>query len=131
MPDEEISLRELMNERERVYAERDRRYEDKFKAMDEKTSLALASSKEAVNKAEAANEKRFQAMNEFRGTLSDQAATFMTKAECVAKFTAQDEKIADLRESRSEWTGGKAAVLALIGTIVAIGLFVASYLSKR
>src|ERR1700689_1575360 len=56
-----------------VMNERDVRYEQRFKAMDEKTSLALTASEKAVSKAETATEKRFDAVNEFRGTLSDQA----------------------------------------------------------
>jgi chromosome segregation ATPase len=99
-----------------VIDERDHRYEDRFKAMDEKTGLALTSSKEAVAKAETATEKRFDAVNEFRGTLSDQAANLLPRAEAGAKFSSYDEKfddmkkeIASLRESRSTVTGEKMA----------------------
>lgn len=42
---------------------------------------ALASSKEAVTKAESATEKRFDSVNEFRATLTDQASRFVTRKE--------------------------------------------------
>src|SRR5678815_2512757 len=72
----------------KVMDERDRRYEDRFRAMDEKTSLALTSSEKAVTKAETATEKRFDSVNEFRGSLKDQAANLIPRAEAEAKFNA-------------------------------------------
>ncbi len=99
-----------------VADERDRRYEDRFKATDEKTSLALAGSEKAVTKAEAATEKRFDAVNEFRGTLSDQAASLLPRAEANANFRAYDEKIEEmkkqisaLRETQTKSMGEKDA----------------------
>ena len=87
--------------------ERDRRYEDRFIAMDDKTSLALNASEKAVVKAETATEKRFDGVNEFRGTLSDQAANLLPRAEANAKFTALEEKFLSLKDelSRSVNTG--------------------------
>jgi hypothetical protein len=96
----------------KVMDERDIRYEQRFQAMDEKTSLALTSSEKAVTKAETATEKRFDAVNEFRGSLKDQAATLFPRSEAETKFSAYDEKFEDvkkeissLRESRSEGSG--------------------------
>jgi chromosome segregation ATPase len=111
-------LKELMEEKvaslAQVADERDRRYEERFKAMDEKTSLALTASEKAVSKAEMATEKRFDSVNEFRGSLKDQAATLMPREEADAKFKALESKIDEmkkeivgLREFRSEG-GGKA-----------------------
>ena len=114
--------------------ERDKRYEERFKAMDEKTGLALTSSKEAVTKAETATEKRFDAVNEFRGTLSDQASTLLPRAEAGARFSGYDEKLEEikkeivfLRETRSQMQGrsfGFSAswAIAMSLLMVAIGL---------
>lgn len=41
----------------------------------------LQAVREAVNKANAANEKRFEGVNEFREQLKDQAGTFITRGE--------------------------------------------------
>lgn len=94
--------------------ERDKRYEQRFTSMDEKTSLALNSSKEAVTKAETATEKRFEGVNEFRGALSDQANKLLPRAEAEArwkgfedKLNIMKEEIQSLRESRSESGGEK------------------------
>lgn len=60
-------------------------------------NAALAAADRAVAKAEAANEKRFEGVNEFRKTLSDQAATFPTRSEVEARMVALGEKIGDLQ----------------------------------
>lgn len=115
----------------------DRRYEERFKAMDEKTSLALTASKEAVGKAETATEKRFDSVNEFRKTLSDQTGTFPTRdevnaqikvfdARLVAMKESTDASINSLKESRSEGIGKSATWAIVLGIVVILaeGLFV-------
>ena len=110
-----------------VSNERDRRYEDRFKAMDEKTSLALTSSEKAVTKAEVATEKRFDAVNEFRGTLNDYQAKLLPRAEADAKFGGYDEKFEDikkelsaLREAKSKGEGAFGGVKGSWGLFVGV-----------
>jgi len=55
--------------------------------------LALSSAKEAVAKAEAANEKRFDSVNEFRATLTDQQRTFMPRSELEVIIKSLNEKV--------------------------------------
>jgi hypothetical protein len=69
-----------------VADERDRRYEQRFVAMDEKTGLALTSSKEAVNKAEVAQEKRFDNTNEWRAAMQDRDRNQMPRVEIEQRF---------------------------------------------
>ncbi len=104
----------------------ERFYDERFRAMDEKTTLALANSKEAINKAEVATEKRFDSVNEFRQTLSDQTATFMPRAEATVTFANMGEKfdalakdIIALRESRSQNAGERVQTQWLIATFIA------------
>lgn len=120
-------LEDLIVNLQKVMDERDRRYEDRFTAMDEKTSLALAGSEKAVSKAETATEKRFDSVNEFRGTLNDQAATLLPRAEANARFDALDAKnedmkaeISSLRDSRSTGEGKDKAGQHNITTIFSI-----------
>jgi hypothetical protein len=141
-------IKEVLSEKivglEKIINERDRRYEDRFTAMDEKTGLALTSSEKAVTKAETATEKRFDAVNEFRGSLKDQADRMLPRSEADAKFAALEEKIDEikkeinsLRETRSavisqEKTQEKHSELThwSIGTMVAVaGVLLASLLS--
>ncbi len=136
----------------KVTNERDRRYEDRFRAMDEKTSLALTSSEKAVTKAETATEKRFDSVNEFRNTLKDQASNFMPRPETEAKFKAYDDKFDDmkkdvialrqeimgeiggLRESRSEAMGSFRAVHlvgALLSGLLGAGIAILALIFKK
>lgn len=71
--DASISLKEYFDS---VIQEKEKRYEQRFIAQ-----------QEAVLKAEAATEKRFESVNEFRDTLKDQQITFATKVEIA---TAND-----------------------------------------
>jgi hypothetical protein len=111
---------------QRLMDERDRRYEERFVAMDEKTSLALAASEKAVVKAEMATEKRFDSVNEFRDTLRDQASQLLPRAEADSKFAAVNEKFEDIKKSgmaQRNWGVGTAlAILALLISIAALVL---------
>jgi hypothetical protein len=81
----------------------ERRFNDLGRLLDDrdianKTAMqaALAAAKEAVDKANTANEKRFEATNEFRAQLSDQSATFLPRSEADVKIGALAEKIITL-----------------------------------
>ncbi len=118
----EPDLRELVahiDGLEALYEERDRRYEDRFKAQEtaiaaalsaaEKlTAAAFAASREAILKAEASQAGVNERSNEFRGQLADQAATLMPRRETEtlvqgirAMIERQEKVIVGLRESRS------------------------------
>jgi hypothetical protein len=78
----------------------DQRFLDSDKAVqaalqgaDKAVQAALDAAKEAVTKAELAAEKRFDAVNEFRGQLTDQAQTFMPRAEAEIRLVNLQERI--------------------------------------
>ena len=118
-----------------------------FNANEKATAAALAAAKEAVAKAESASEKRFESVNEFRGQLRDQAASFITRDEysiqlksitdkldnATASFSSQLDRatqqlsssISGLTLSRAESEGkmsGRAELWALIAGIIGIGI---------
>lgn len=64
-----------------------------FSNSEKAISAALAAQKEAVAKAETANEKRFESVNEFRGQLNDQAAQFLPRAEFDTAHNALIDKV--------------------------------------
>ena len=98
------ALRELVDER-------DHRYEDRFTAMDEKTSLALNSSEKAVTKAEIAQEKRFDNTNEWRSAMQDRDRDQMPRREIEQRFEAQ--------KRQQNWTVGVLTSLILgVGALV-------------
>jgi hypothetical protein len=106
-PIEELR-REIKAQRD-IMDERDRRYEDRFTAMDEKTGLALTSSEKAVTKAEIAQEKRFDNTNEWRAAMQDRDRNQMPRIEIEQRFSSL---ISGLR-----WAAGLGItlVLAILG----------------
>ncbi len=62
----------------------------------EMISQALASTERAVNKAEVANERRFDSVNEFRNTLGDQQRTLMPRSEVEVIMRGQNDKMEGL-----------------------------------
>jgi hypothetical protein len=100
------SIKEVMDER-------DHRYEDRFTAMDEKTGLALTSSKEAVNKAEVAQEKRFDNTNEWRAAMQDRDRNQMPRVEIEQRLDALGNTV--------KWAVGLVVTLMLgLATAVVI-----------
>lgn len=108
---------------ESLMDERDRRYEDKFRALDSATEKALAAVREqtasafkanetAISKAEEAQRSYNERSNEFRGQLDDQAKRLMSREEALSKFVAYDEKLDDCK---SEIGKLREAAMALGG----------------
>lgn len=146
---------EIIAGQSRLLAEMDLRYQQRFdaqsKALDAAllaaqvaVNTALQSAKEAVAKAEVAAERRFESVNEFRGQLTDQAATFMPRVEAEQRIATNGDRISavdtrlnelvgrvDIREGRTgghiESTRNLVMVvgLALTAVTVLVGVYVA------
>jgi hypothetical protein len=112
------ALRELVDERDRLYKERDESrktaVDAALQAAKEKTTDAFVASEKAIVKAEDAQREYNARSNEFRGQLDDQAKTLLPRFEADSKFRAQEDKleglrkeVQSLRESRSETSGGR------------------------
>ena len=120
-------LKEMLNER--------------FESQQSMVQNALLSAEKAVVKAESASEKRFDAVNEFRQQLGDQAASFASRNEVEIKIKSiverieqetqrTTERLAEINK-RLDQTQGKAGgvsaailyvflIVAALGTIVSI-----------
>jgi hypothetical protein len=83
--------RELLS----IINERSLANNQRFDAQEKAVAAALAAAKEAVTKAEAAAEKRFDAVNEFRATLKDQQATLIPRVEVDVRLKSMEAKLAD------------------------------------
>lgn len=128
-----------------------RRMDDADRAI----QAALVSAEKAAARANDANEKRFEGVNEFRKALSDQTATFIPRAEYDAAHTAlgarvdaNAERVAalelrltsrlDLGEGTDRGTSAAQAeqrlnisqVIAAVATIVAVLGFILYALKK-
>ncbi len=125
----------------------DKEFHEHLDQVRHETSIAFESSDRAISKAEAANERRFESVNEFRAQLNDQAASFLTRTEYDAQHSALINKVDDEAKRNAERFGevnrrldvsaGKssgigaswAALLGgmtLIGTVIAIVVFFAN-----
>jgi chorismate mutase len=71
-------------------------------------------SEKAITKADAANEKRFESVNEFRAQMADQSVLFIPRREVETLFNSNSEKITALtdRMNRSEGRGMGISQLA-------------------
>lgn len=137
-------LRELMETKlaalTSVADERDLRYQQRWEAQQIGIREALSSAEKAVTKAENAMEKRFDGVNEFRETLSDQAAAFLTRVEYNAAHQALIDKIDDAKVLIAQLTAAqtgeargrqgisdslKLGISILGAAILLIGFFIA------
>jgi hypothetical protein len=115
-----------------------------IKSVESTASAAQQASEEAVKKAEAASEKRFDSVNEFRKTLTDQATFFATKEEMENRFKTNADKIAELVAWRGRIEGremgkgeattsrqvGREFIVTLIMALIAVAAVVVAVLKK-
>jgi len=135
-------MQEVEKRIDQRFTDADKRYEQRFEAQQKAiveaqtaaqkgVDAAFAAAKEATSKAELAADKRFEGVNEFRGQLSDQAATFITRVEAEARMIALSEKVSEL-SSRVNVTSGRAAgeldarglAVAAVGILIALAAVV-------
>jgi len=99
-------------------------------SLKEYIDIRLEAIDKAVTKAEAATEKRFEGVNEFRNTLADQQRTFMPRAEAESQYNSLSERISAIETKMEKIEGSKsggstvyAYLTAIISTIIAIVSF--------
>ena len=80
--------------------------EQRFNDQGEAIKTAMSAAEKAVDKAEKATEKRFDSVNEFRKTLSDQAALFLQRGEYMAASKALVEKVEKMEKVQNYLIGG-------------------------
>jgi len=123
---------------EQRISDNDRRYLELFErqtsssgqvlsAQREAVNAALAAADRAVQKAEIASEKRFDAVNEFRSTLADQQRNLIPRSEVVLSIAALTEKLDGcikqvdaLQAERRGVQGGWGYAVGVIGFVLAI-----------
>jgi hypothetical protein len=96
-----------------LMGEAEKRNGQRFAAQEEAVAAALQAAKEAVNKAEAAAEKRFDSVNEFRAQLTDQANTFIPRLEAEQRLGQQADRLAELQsrmDTKEGHSGGASKV---------------------
>lgn len=124
------AMRLLIDERDRLYNER---ADAKARALQD----TLAQTKEAADRAAAELNKRFDSVNEFRQTLSDQAQSFASKDSVEVRFKAVEENIAknaaELSDIQSRSAGATqlwTIIAAAIALVAVVGGFAINF-SRR
>jgi hypothetical protein len=115
-----------------------REYVDvRFAAQEAAVDAALASADRAVAKAEAAAEKRFEGVNEFRAALNDNTRLLMPRSESEQAIKSINEKLETLtarinaREERGRGVGDMVGwIVAGVSTLGAI-FAMAALLNRR
>jgi hypothetical protein len=97
------SLRDLIDER-------DKRYEERDQANKATVNAAMRAAQDAADKIEKAFLAYKEVSNEWRGTLNDIVGRMATRIEVERQFGEMQCKISELRESRSAQTGQNAAL---------------------
>ena len=104
----------------------DREFHEHILAVVRENQLALDASNKAIDKSETAAEKRFDAVNEFRRTLSDQTGTFIARREFEASTKSTNDKVSLLTD-RMNTNNGKSNGLQEYGaTLISIAALVVS-----
>jgi len=124
--EETVTLRDFMLE---LLKAADRRYEERFKAQREALTVALTAAEKAVLKAEAATDKRFENVNEFRASLNDMANRMMPRLETEQRFEEMTDKLAGLATAASQREAKSIGIYAGWGYIVGAVSFVISVIS--
>lgn len=103
----------------------DKEFHEHIQSARDETQAALLAADKAIAKSEASTLKQFEGVNEFRATLTDQAASFMPRKESDVRIDGLAEKIANVSEhvvalqlqlssrldvSQGQITGGRTAI---------------------
>lgn len=84
-------------------------------------TAALASAEKAIAKAEEATNKRFESVNEFRKTLSDQTGSFIPRNEYSVQDKAITGRLTMLETAMSKFTGRSEGITST-GTFIAAAI---------
>lgn len=98
-----------------------------FEVAEKAVQAALAAADRAVSKAELAADKRFEGVNEFRGTLADQQRTLMPRSEVEVLMRSMYEKLNTLekiveaaRAERVGLKGGYGYAIGVLGVLLTV-----------
>ncbi len=108
--------------------------EERIKAVSDTASAASENADKAVSKAETAAEKRFESVNEFRNTLSDQQRNLMPRDEANIRFESLTHEIRGaqhiiegMRAEQKGIVGGWGYAIGVVGfvlTLASLGILV-------
>jgi hypothetical protein len=110
-------------------ADKDLRDQQRFEAQSSAIAAALLAAEKAVSKAETANERRFEGVNEFRQTLSDQAATFISRTEFEAQLKSVTERVQELATRVDKTEGRSGGLNSFLSYLIAGAAIIVAIIS--
>jgi small-conductance mechanosensitive channel len=131
------TLETLKEHFDAINTAKDARQEQRFKDSQMAVEAALNAAKEAVAKAEAASEKRFESVNEFRAQMGDQQRTLMPRSEAELRMSGIETHLTELSRiisgRNAEQKGSREVwgyVVGVAGILIAVATYFTMLLRK-
>jgi hypothetical protein len=109
-----------------LITERDLRYEQRYEASRDTLQASLGSAKEAIAKAEAAYEKRFDTNNEWNQTFSELSSKMVTRTEYSSSHEVVKDKINEVSGRIKVIEGKSTGVGTSLGVVMAVAALLLS-----
>jgi len=90
-------------------------------AMEKAVMIAQTAADRAVTKAEAAQEKRLDLLNEFKKALEDQTRTYMPRLEAELRMKAIEERLASWERQQSAGVGKSEGLSQGVVILISVG----------
>ena len=109
-----------------LMAERDLRHQQRYMASSEALDAALGCAKDAITKAEAAYEKRFDNTNQWKQTFSELSGKMVTRMEYSSAYDALKDKIEEVSGRIKVIEGKSTGIGASLGVVMAVAALLIS-----
>ena len=103
-----------------LMAERDLRHQQRYEASCHALDAALGCAKDAITKAEAAYEKRFDNTNQWKQTFSELSGKMVTRMEYSSAYDALKDKIEEASGRIKVIEGKSTGIGTSIGVVMAV-----------
>jgi len=107
-------------------AERDLRDHQRYESSRDALNAALGCAKEAITKAEAAYEKRFDNTNQWKQTFSELSGKMVTRMEYSSAYEALKDKIDEVSGRIKVIEGKSTGIGASLGVVLAVAALLIS-----
>src|SRR6266481_8297137 len=109
-----------------LMAERDLRHQQRYEASCHALDSALGCAKDAITKAEAAYEKRFDNNNQWKQTFSELSGKMVTRMEYSSAYDALKDKIEEASGRIKVIEGKSTGIGASLGVVMAVAALLIS-----
>ena len=109
-----------------LMAERDLRHQQRYQASSDALDAALGCAKDAITKAEAAYEKRFDNTNQWKQTFSELSAKMITRMEYSSAYDALKDKIEEVGGRIKVIEGKSTGIGNSVGVVMAVAALLIS-----